>query len=167
MDKIPQKQTGEVENFKLTPEQENERDEMQELVNMMRISLNVDQNGAIIGKSDKDGKPEYPTQEQYEKALSEIGELKRKVEGKKINEKLISNLYRVILLGGKKFAEFLSADFKKQKKVVEETIEEMTKNDPGLQLEVLKKVGDQYGKKEIELAKTREAEEKEEFYYQE
>ncbi len=221
MDKIPQIQTREVENLKLTPGQENERDEMQklvnqarellnvdekgaiigssdingepiyptqkdyewvideiikknikerdekqEMINMMRVLLNVDQNGAIVGKNDKNGKPEYPTEEQYSKALTEIEELKRKVEGKKINEKLISKIRGLILAGGKKVSEFLSADFKDQKKAIDETVLEMINNDAELKLKILKECGIKYGKDEIDLYRQRILENLEEKYFE-
>ena len=150
---------------KLTKEQqETERDKMQELVNMMRVKIGVDQNGAIKDKI-IDGKPVYPTKEQYEKALNEIEELERKVKDKNINEKLISNLHKIILIGGKKIIDFLSIDFKKQKKGIEETIEEMIKGDSSLQLEALKEMGDQYGRREDELEEIKKAERIEELEY--
>ena len=145
-------------------EQEAERDKMQELVNMMRAKLNVDQNGAIKGK-EINGMPVYPTQKQYEEALFEIERLKTRVDRENIDEKLISGLHKIILRGGKKIAEFLATDFKKQKRGIEETIKGIIENDPELELETLKKLGDDYGQKEIEIKKTRDAERAEELEY--
>lgn len=145
-------------------QQEAERDKMQELVNMMRVKLNVDQNGAIKGK-EINGRPVYPTQQQYEEALFEIERLKIRVGRENIDEKLISGLHKIILKGGKKIAEFLATDFKKHKRGIEETIKEIIENDPELELETLKKLGNDYGKEEIEIKKIREAERAEELEY--
>jgi len=157
----------EVERGKdISVEEEKERDQMQELVNMMRVYLNVDQNGALIGKKDINGKPIYPTQKDYEQALNGIEKLQKIVKQEKIKEKLISNLHKIILLGGKKFIEFLDTDFKNQKKGIEEIIKEMIENDPTLQLEELKDKGKKYGENEIKLGQIRKAEEIEEKAYE-
>ncbi len=161
MDKIPQIQ-NEEENFKLTPAQENERDEMQELVNIMRAYLKVDQNGALIGIKDINGKPVYPTKEQYEETLEEIKKLKQLSGQKKINEKLISNFHKLILLGGEKIIELLATDFKKSKIELENRLKEMVKKDSILELEKLDNEGKDYGKEEINRYKTLLAEAAEE-----